>query len=180
MDGKVEVLTVQAAERFFFTVNAGLNDVPLKNYGVSNPILRSAKVHNPGGGNEGFKTFQAGDGVRILSIGLRLPYGFQLSVVPAWFQIVAKIPTTDINVGAFGNDGQGWIPGEQYELITDVSFSGGNQPYYLKMFLGAPDIVDDTGIQGLRVSMLNIPAGVIGDLPVVPFVKVQHNLDLIA
>ena len=136
----------------------------------------------------GNKTFRAGDSFQLLSIGLRLPesFGFYIqSVVKFQTLPVLQISAKDAAGELYTNPNLGGsivqLPFENYELVVDTfyncSVSTGLIHPTKNLNQSAFNLV--CRVQNIEISMLGVPASLVGkSFVVVPFFKVSHNYPL--
>jgi hypothetical protein len=189
----ISVLTVQniaaRIENQVFTVNNAVNSV---NIGTAVlippgnlPYLRGQNV-DPADGL-GYRYFQAGDSIRILSAGVALPYGFSKGLTGFYLNFHA-FDDTDVELGAQAPSlyqGDYCIPYENAEIAFDVFCP---YPYVVlgRKFCLVARILNSTQDSSSftfgTVSMVGVPASIVNGtvLNAVPFVKVLHNLPLVA
>lgn len=164
----VEVLMVADFDsRPSFTVDTNVNEVALVPGDGIGRLVDAVQS----------SLFQRMDSVTILEMGIFLPYQFGLGASPvimslSWHQ------ESGVNVNPVNRT---WIPG-----ACAVSFSGGASA---GQFLEYPSIASPLGWPnkaklGLKVvagtvSMINVPEDLTGTFYAIPWVRVQHNLDML-
>lgn len=171
----IDVLTTQGSNQATFTVNTAVTDVPINASPIEYDLLGAPEI--------GFyRFFQPDDSIRILSLGVILPYHFVLSTRPIYLQITYQA-SGGISGGVFPNGGYICTPFENYELACDVFFdypvSGKQVKYTVHIVDGTGSITDPAKI--MRVSMIGVPASLNGQtLPITVFIKVLHTLQMIS
>jgi hypothetical protein len=171
----IEYITNQLAsveERFPFVVDVNAVDVQLTtNFPAIIPKLRN--------GN-GDAYFQQKDAVRLLSIGLFLPYQFGLSTKSAYIECKWQDTITFNGIkeltGSFSATGY-VIPYDNTEFGVDVlvEYPSAESKYCWVIY------PVDLGSTRVRISMINAPASLDGTTQYASiFAKVAHTLPMVA
>lgn len=139
--------------------------------------------------DKGYRLFQPGDSIRLISIGLIVPLSFELfkglcRATLTWYNpanhnlfIVSELSGINSNAGGVVP----WldIPFVNSELIIDIPIEfpiiGNNR-------INAP-LALNFGFDSINnlISMINVPASLNGQFfKIVPFIKIAHTLPMIA
>jgi len=181
----IEVLThqvdaVAGDERYSFVVNTAVADVTLTAPVAVFPVLRAA--NDPAAGK--FPYFQRRDNIRVLSVGLFLPYQFTVStqcvhVDLSWEDVAGNLYPVFTD---FANQSGLWVPWENYEMQVDRFAPFPTTAATKCRLLGIlKDGASGPANDRLRVSMLNVPAALNGTTQYARlFVKVAHTLFMTA
>lgn len=168
----IETLQVNPANGYNFTVNTAVNEVLL------NMTLGVKFLENP----STFCKFQDGDNITFLSAGFLLPYSFGPSLnldaagdpILPWTQIQAEKKVGGAVVPLPGIPAASFLPFANYEYMLGV-FSPVSSMSYGEVRLLY------TFARPIGISMVNVPAALNTlVLPVIPWVKILHNLPLLA
>lgn len=163
----IDVLTT-AGNAQTVTVNTG----GVLEVAVSAPGAFPSGLFKNGGGDSKLQNI---DNFRVLSAGLLLPYQLGLSsVVP-----VVRLLTRDslgfqaaFNVGS--SSGDLYLPLENFELALDIF-----QPLQAAPGVTYTQLVAAIN-PALKISMVGVPVALNAQvLPVVVFIKIEHNLPLL-
>jgi len=134
--------------------------------------------------------FVAGDKFTILSIGYFMPERFsaygtsvavgEMSPVPQIRLRCRTFPSgVDYDLSELGQTASIKLPFPNYELSVGV-FAGDSTPLTEKFSIRSVFPYDNTGFDRLRVSMVDVAAALNGvTFYLVPFVKVQHNFQMV-
>lgn len=189
MSEQIDILSTPYNMGAQFTVNTAVNSVDLVQCVPGIPQIMTA-----GGGTilGGGYEFSNGDNFEILSAGYQIPENFVMSqydvaaggeqMLPIMYLQADPVGAAPaIPVTQFGNNGTLRMPFECYELslgtfvdITALGVVGTGGGFVLQMLF--PFLV---GVDNPRVSMINVPAALNGEIiQVTPFIKVRHNFTL--
>jgi hypothetical protein len=158
-------------ERQDFTTNLAVNDV-LINPLAGLPVLGYSRLRSA---TTNLYNLSPSDNFTVLSFGLILPYNFVPSTVNANLRLSYSDDggATLHNVNQFGASARCWLPFTNYESPCS---------YYVPFPAGVTNKISlYLDVNSLRVSMLGVPAALGAlNIPVSVFIKISHNLDLIA
>ena len=147
-------------------------DIPLNALVAGQGRLRTS--------NQVVNEFAPKDNITILSIGVVLPYNFVLSTTEIFLQLywADGVNMGYLNIGS----SQGYIniPYANYEFALST-YIPWPTPAVLPYWIIA-NISDTTAPVNnqTRISMLGVPAALVGaTLPIIPFIKVAHNIPLV-
>lgn len=189
----ISILTVQnipaRTENQIFTVNNAVNFVNVQPAVLippgNLPYLRGQTVDSADG--LGYRYFQGGDNLRILSVGIELPYGFSKGPTGFYLNFHA-FDDTNFELGfqtPVFYQGDYHIPYENSEIALDIFMPYPYVSLGRKFCLVARvlnSIQDPNTFTFGTVSQVGAPASIVNGtvLNVVPFVKILHNLPMVA
>lgn len=179
----VSLMCTQRSARQSFTVNKLVREVNI-DFTTERNIVCGAVPDLTTTAGVGRYIFQAGESLRILSVGVNLPFGFQRGDQGFFIQFSAyTIAGTIINTDLSGSDF--YIPYENAEINFDTFLRNpaGTLPFALVARIrNAYQDSDPKEVWSVgKVSMLNVPASIAdGEIFYTQvFVKVMHNLPLV-
>lgn len=187
MTARIDVFTPKITDCPSFTVNVAVTSVNLTNPVAGSYYDLLCSVDSTI--NE-YKYFEHGECFNILSAGLIMPDSF---VLTNYSHAVGTIPvplmglrgTTrsggfDTDITPFGNSGHIRVPFENYEISLGV-FVDSAKLLLDEDFKLSVRVPFTSGIADYpQVSMLNVPAAVDGEIYyVIPFVKIEHNNEIL-
>jgi hypothetical protein len=172
----LDVIVGKTDEGASFTVNNAVNYVDATR--VTDKVLIS-------GGVGGLPYFQQGDSLLVQTIGIIMPIQFCLWPPENAGEKQGAVPIllqgqysggTKFDFTVFGSS-HFIFPMENYEVAINGYFDASATTGKYKIIFDLPK----SGSQKMRVSMVNVPAALNGlTFYIVPFIKVLHNLPMVA
>ena len=172
----IDVLQPTLADCPTFTVNTAVDSVNLSAGLNDYKILKIYTIALQDVG-----VFQAGDNFNILSCGIIVQGDFQLTYLSGVNAYTPVMSIISSNAGAgggtsiigFGTNGVLKIPNLNYEVAT------GNYINIVSQRTGKFNL--KVSMEYVSINMIGLPAAFNGKIfKVIPFIKIQHNLALVA